>query len=83
MTYPVDKPPEIASSKFNSKNSLAVAWLSGFNMVRNYNCHFYHFASVSANGEKRKQAELNGHNYAKYKWSAHIKHNNQNNLKFL
>jgi len=57
--------------------------LSGFNMVRNYNCHFYHFASVSANGEKRKQAELNGHNYAKYKWSANIKHNNQNNLKFL
>ena len=26
-------PGESASSKFNSKNSLAVAWLSGFNMV--------------------------------------------------
>ena len=39
MTYPVDKPPEIASSKFSSKNSLAVAWLSGFNMVSiSFNC---------------------------------------------
>ena len=39
MTYPVDKPPEIASSKFNSKNSLALAWLSGFNMVSiSFNC---------------------------------------------
>lgn len=57
--------------------------LSGLKMLRTYNCHFYHFASVSVNGEKRQQAEKNGHEYAKYKWGTYIKHNPENNLKFL
>lgn len=57
--------------------------LSGMNMLRTYRCHFYHFASVSVNGEKRKQAEIQGHEYAKYKWGSHIQHNPTNNLKFL
>ena len=57
--------------------------LSGLKMLRTYNCHFYHFASVSVNGEKRQQAERNGHEYAKYKWGSYIKHNPTNNLKFL
>jgi O-antigen biosynthesis protein len=57
--------------------------LSGLKMQRTYNCHFYHFSSVSTNGEKRQQAEQNGHEYAKYKWGSYIKHNPQNNLKFL
>jgi glycosyltransferase involved in cell wall biosynthesis len=57
--------------------------LSGLKMLRTYNCHFYHFASVSTNGEKRQKAEQNGHEYAKYKWGTYIKHNPQNNLKFL
>jgi glycosyltransferase involved in cell wall biosynthesis len=57
--------------------------LSGLQMLRTYNCHFYHFASVSTNGEKRQKAEQNGHEYAKYKWGTYIKHNPQNNLKFL
>jgi GT2 family glycosyltransferase len=57
--------------------------LSGLKMLRTYNCHFYHFASVSTNGEKRQKAEQNGHEYAKYKWGNYIKHNPQNNLKFL
>ena len=57
--------------------------LSGLKMLRTYNCHFYHFASVSVNGEKRQQAEQNGHEYARYKWGTYIKHNPQNNLKFL
>ncbi len=57
--------------------------LSGLKMLRTYNCHFYHFASVSTNGEKRQKAEQNGHEYAKYKWGDYIKHNPQNNLKFL
>ena len=52
-------------------------------MIRSYNCHFYHFASVSTNGEKRQQAELNGHNYAKYKWGSIIKHKPENNLKYV
>jgi glycosyltransferase involved in cell wall biosynthesis len=57
--------------------------LAGMNMLRTYECHFYHFTSVSVNGEKRRQAEINGHEYAKYKWGSYIKHNPQNNLKFL
>jgi glycosyltransferase involved in cell wall biosynthesis len=57
--------------------------LSGMNMLRTYECHFYHFASVSVNGEKRRQAEIQGHEYAKYKWGSYIQHNPTNNLKFL
>ena len=57
--------------------------LSGLKMLRTYSCHFYHFASVSVNGEKRRQVEVDGHEYAKYKWGAYIKHNPTNNLKFL
>ena len=57
--------------------------LSGMKMLRTYNCHFYHFASVSVNGEKRRQAEMNGHEYAKYKWGSYIKHNPLDNSKYL
>jgi glycosyltransferase involved in cell wall biosynthesis len=57
--------------------------LSGMKMLRTYSCHFYHFASVSVNGEKRQQAEQNGHEYAKYKWGSYIQHNSLNNLKFI
>jgi GT2 family glycosyltransferase len=57
--------------------------LSGLKMLRTYNCHFYHFASVSVNGEKRQQAEYNGHRYAKYKWGDYIKHDENNNLKYI
>jgi glycosyltransferase involved in cell wall biosynthesis len=57
--------------------------LIGLKMMRTYNCNFYHFASVSVNGEKRQQAERNGHEYAKYKWGDYIKHNPENNLKYI
>jgi glycosyltransferase involved in cell wall biosynthesis len=57
--------------------------LSGMKMIRTYNCHFYHFASLSVNQEKRRNAEVKGHEYAKYKWGSHIKYNPENNLKFL
>jgi GT2 family glycosyltransferase len=57
--------------------------LSGLKMLRTYDCHFYHFASISVNGEKRQQAEKYGHEYAKYKWGDYIKHNPKNNLKYL
>jgi hypothetical protein len=57
--------------------------LSGLKMIRNWNCHFYHFASVSVNGDMRKLAEMNAHEYAKYKWGTYIKHNPDNNLKYL
>jgi hypothetical protein len=52
-------------------------------MLREYGCPFYHFASISTNGEKRQIAEQNGHEYAKYKWGSYIKHNPQNNDKYL
>jgi len=57
--------------------------LSGMDMYRVYDCCFYHFTSISVNGEKRKQAEINGHEYAKYKWGSYIKNNSYNNLKFI
>jgi GT2 family glycosyltransferase len=57
--------------------------LSGLKMIRTWNCHFYHFASISTNGEKRQQAEQNGHEYAKYKWGSYIYHNQETNLKFI
>jgi len=44
---------------------------------------FYHFASASTNGETRRKAEINGHNYAKYKWGNYIKHDPKSNKKFL
>jgi len=57
--------------------------LSGLKMVRTWNCHFYHFASISYSGEKRQQAEQAGHEYAKYKWGEYIQHNQETNLKFI
>lgn len=57
--------------------------LAGLKMLRSYNCHFYHFASASTNGEARQKAEQSGHEYAKYKWGSYIKHNPQTNLKFI
>ena len=57
--------------------------LSGLKMIRTYKCHFYHFASVSVNGEKRQQAEYNGHNYAKYKWCKYIQHDDNTNIKYI
>jgi glycosyltransferase involved in cell wall biosynthesis len=57
--------------------------LSGLEMIRTYSCNFYHFASISTNGEVREQAEIKGHEYARYKWGNYIKHNPDNNMKFL
>jgi glycosyltransferase involved in cell wall biosynthesis len=62
--------------------------MSGLRMVRNYNVHFYHFVSLSTNDteenkKKRQQAEINGHNYAKYKWGHYILHNTETNLKYI
>ena len=62
--------------------------MSGLRMVRNYNLHFYHFVSLSTNNteenrQKRHQAELDGHSYAKYKWGQYIQHNPQTNQKYI
>jgi GT2 family glycosyltransferase len=62
--------------------------LMGLHMIRTYICHFYHFVSLSTNETKekklkRQQSEIQGHEYAKYKWGNYIKHNPQNNLKYI
>jgi glycosyltransferase involved in cell wall biosynthesis len=57
--------------------------LSELKMSRVFNCNFYHFASVSVNGEQRRQAEINGHTYAEYKWGSNIKHDLNTNLKYV
>lgn len=57
--------------------------LSGLKMIRNWNLHFYHFTSVSTNGERRQSAEIASHQYAQYKWGTFIKHDPDTNLKYL
>lgn len=57
--------------------------LSDFKMIRTNNTRFYHFASISTNGEKRQQAERSGHEYAAYKWGGYIQHDPQTNLKYI
>jgi hypothetical protein len=57
-------------------------------MIRAYNCHFYHFVSLSVNNteennNKRQRDEQSAHMYAKYKWGDFIKHNPENNLKYI
>ena len=61
--------------------------LNSFKMVRTWRCHFYHFVSLSAKTAEQeqlaKQYERNCHEYAQYKWGTYIKHNPENNLKYL
>ena len=61
--------------------------LIGLHMIRSYNCHFYHFVSLTTKtpdqSNKRWEAEKLGHEYACYKWGSYIKHNPTSNLKYL
>lgn len=61
--------------------------LAGFKMLRTYNCHFYHFVSLTTltneSQAKRIKSEQDGHEYAKYKWGTYIKNDLLTNLKFL
>lgn len=54
----------------------------GLRVNRVYNCHFYHFAQI-ATGTQRQLTEMQGHEYARYKWGSYIKHDPQNNLKYI
>jgi glycosyltransferase involved in cell wall biosynthesis len=62
--------------------------LSGMEMVRSYNCHFYHFVSISteftsedlANKQYREKI---CHEYFKYKWGTYAQHNPKTNSKML
>jgi GT2 family glycosyltransferase len=62
--------------------------LSGLEMKRTFNTHFYHFVSLTVNDNeenkiKRNQSEIEAHTYAQYKWGTSIKHNPKNNLKYI
>jgi len=61
--------------------------LSGLKMLRTWNCHFYHFVSLSTmtpdKEQQRKQSEQNGHEYAKYKWGSYIYSTQGTNHKFI
>jgi len=62
--------------------------LNDLSMARVYNCHFYHFVSLTTTIDqeaenKRKQSETNGHNYACYKWGNYIKNDAETNLKYI
>lgn len=54
----------------------------GLPVSRLYNCHFYHFAQI-ATGTQRQLTEMQGHEYARYKWGSYIKHDPKNNLKYI
>jgi GT2 family glycosyltransferase len=61
--------------------------MNGFKMIRTFNCHFYHFVSLSTKTPEQieisKQYEINCHEYAKYKWGSYIHHDSITNLKFI
>jgi GT2 family glycosyltransferase len=61
--------------------------LSGLKMIRNWNCHFYHFVSLTTmtpeKEQQRKQSEMEGHEYAKYKWGSYIYNHPETNQKFI
>jgi glycosyltransferase involved in cell wall biosynthesis len=61
--------------------------LSGLKMIRTWNCHFYHFVSLTTmtpeKEQQRRQSEMEGHEYAKYKWGNYIQHNPDTNQKFI
>lgn len=61
--------------------------LSGLRMIRTWNCHFYHFVSLTTSTpesiDRRRKSESDGHNYARYKWGKPIQHNPVNNNKFI
>ena len=62
--------------------------LSGMNMLRSYNCHFYHFVSIgteltSEEKIKKQEKEKLCHEYFHYKWGTYAQHNRETNSKML
>ena len=53
---------------------------AGYQLVRTYDTHFYHFVSISVNGEKRRQAEMEAHIWFKYKWGKYMQRDINNNI---
>lgn len=62
--------------------------IAGFQMLRTYECHFYHFVSVGTEStfeekQSKQQREQQCHEYFKYKWGQWAKHNPETNSKML
>jgi len=61
--------------------------MNGLKMLRTWNCHFYHFVSLSAKTPEQleisRQYEQNCHEYAKYKWGSYIHSHPETNQKFI
>jgi glycosyltransferase involved in cell wall biosynthesis len=61
--------------------------MSGMKMIRTYNCHFYHFVSISTKSPDRiaksQIREMECHDYFSYKWGQNAKHNPINNSKLI
>jgi len=61
--------------------------MNGIKMLRTYNCHFYHFVSLSAKTAEQEalaqQYEIQCHEYFRYKWGTYAKHNPLNNSKLI
>jgi len=61
--------------------------MAGMEMLRVYNCHFYHFVSLGtkiperiADSQIKEQA---CHEHFRYKWGTYAKHNPENNSKLI
>ena len=62
--------------------------LVGLEMLRSYNCHFYHFVSVGTEStpeekQNKQLREKECHEYFKYKWGYYAQHNPKNNSKLI
>jgi len=61
--------------------------MSGMQMVRTYNSHFYHFVSIGTKTPERivesQIKEQQCHEYFRYKWGQYAKHNPETNSKLL
>lgn len=61
--------------------------MSSMQMIRTYNCHFYHFVSIGTKTPERiaesQMKEQQCHEYFRYKWGQYAKHNPETNSKLL
>lgn len=61
--------------------------ISGIKTLRTYNCHFYHFVSLTVKSDEQiqesNQCEADCYEYAKYKWGSYIYSHPETNTKFI
>jgi glycosyltransferase involved in cell wall biosynthesis len=61
--------------------------MAGMEMLRTYNCHFYHFVSLGTKTPERiaesQIKEQECHEHFRYKWGTYARHNPTNNSKLI